>query len=245
MWPNLSIVICTYDRFSEINRTVEALDLHLKYPRTSLQWVIADDHSPEGYVEELRQSPIIKKTGAIFSITDENSGWAANVNKALRKVKSDYVFFIEDDYVLTQDLDLRVGLALFEALPHLGYLRYRGTAGGHIILHQMEADIQATYPKYQQGLGLPGRVTYCLLDSNSPDLYLYTHGPHLKRKSFHEFYGNYPEGLRLGETEEKFAHMVKDGMKLSGAPALGILPEWIPMYFDHIGQSYQHTEKDR
>jgi hypothetical protein len=61
---------------------------------------------------------------------------------------------------------------------------------------------------------------------------------------FHSFYGYYPAGLKLGETEERYCHMVKNQMKAAGAPLIGIMPEWIPMHYDHIGKSYQLSEMD-
>lgn len=131
------------------------------------------------------------------------------------------------------------------AMPYIGMFRYRGTAGTHLVLHQMEVDISAYIPDYQDGVGLAGKLTYCLIDQGSPSLYIYSHGPHLKRKSFHQFYGAYPEGLKLGPTEEAMAHQVKERMPLAGAPPIGILPAWIANYWDDIGQSYQGSEFDK
>ena len=35
------------------------------------------------------------------------------------------------------------------------------------------------------------------------------HGPHLKHRRFHDYFGLYPEGMKLGETEEAFCHQCK------------------------------------
>jgi hypothetical protein len=132
-----------------------------------------------------------------------------------------------------------------ETKPDIGMVRYRGTAGDHLIYHQFEADIKEYYNDYQMGVGLPGKLSYLQLDSGSPSLYIYSHGAHLKHIRFHKHYGLYPEGLLLGQTEEAYAHTVKDLMKAAGAPAIVIFPEYIPMWFDHIGQSYQLTDHDK
>lgn len=249
--PHITIVVVTFRRLNEIRKTIDALLKNVVYPRHKLHWLIADDHSDESnepmgeYVNEIIHTPRYKMLDMAASITPENGGWAKNVNLALSQVKTDFYFFIEDDYAVMKTLDLRAGVAMLLVKPEIGMLRYRGTAGGHVVFHQLEADISAYVPDHQDGVGLPGKLTYCLLDSGSPDLYLYTHGASLRRRSFDAFYGAYPEGLKLGATEEMYAHTVKDLMKTPNAPAIAILPEWIPMYFDHIGESRQHTEFDK
>lgn len=244
MWPDVTLQICTYNRPEEIARTVLALREGLVYSGR-LHWLVCDDASPGKYLDKLKRSAAFKGLDATFVTIGQNSGWAKNVNNGLRQIKSDYIFFLEDDYVVTGHLDLDAGLALLLTKPHIGMLRYRGTAGDHLVLHQMEADVSAYLPDYREGTGVAGKLTYCLLDSGSPTVWLYSNGPHLKHARFHDFYGFYPEGLRLGETEEKFAHTVKDGMKKAGAPALAITPGWIPMKWEHIGRSFQHTELDQ
>lgn len=247
-WPTVTLLLCTYNRPDEFRRTFYALAKQLHYPAADLRVLIADDHSPGNYIRELER--FVEDTSGLqcdFSITAVNSGWGANVNRALANVKTDYVFFCEDDYVLTRDLDLRVGVALLEATTDIGYLRYRGTAGDQIIFHQQEADLTPWLADYREGVGLPGKCSYLVMDGGSPGLYVYTHGAHLKRRRFHAMYGYYAEGLKLGATEEAFAHQVRDVMRgtPNRAPWLTILPEWIPMHWDHIGQSYQHSEYDK
>lgn len=243
-WPQVTILICTYNRLTEIEQTVAALREHLTYSG-KLQWMICDDSSPDDYHQRLTNNKILKPLKPAVISTLQNGGWAANVNNGLQAVDTELCFFIEDDYILQKPLNLDMGVALLETRKNIGMLRYRGTAGEHIVYHQFESDISAYCPDYQDGVGLPGRITYFQLDSGSPSLYLYSNGAHLKRTAFHQFYGLYPEGLRLGATEERYAHIVKDGMKRPNAPAIAILPEWVHMQFDHIGKSYQHTEFDR
>lgn len=240
-FPQVTVLICTYNREKEIGEVIASLKEQLIYPASKLKWVACDDSSPDGYAAKIRKA----NKGLRVVSTEQNSGWAANVNNGLGAVDTDYIFFTEDDYVLTRPLDLRVGVALMETKPDVGMVRYRGTAGSHIVHHQFESDISAIVPDHRDGVGLPGKLTYLQLDSGSPDVYIYSHGPHLKHKRFHDFYGLYPTGLKLGETEESYAHQVKDRMKLGGAPAITILPEFVPMFFEHIGQSYQHTELDK
>lgn len=247
-FPLLTIGIITYARPVELMRTVEALHEHITYPRECLRWVIADDSSPDGYVAKLKRQSLFKEIGAEFISTPERGGWGRNTNHLLNHVGTDSLLYqTEDDYVLRKPLDLRVGAALLETRTNIGLLRYRGVAGEHMIAHQFESDISEYLPDYQDGVGLSGRVNYWQLDSGSSALYLYSHGPHLKRPSFHLYHGLYYEGLKLGQSEEFYAHKVKDSMKTDWqhAPAIAILSEWMSLHYDHIGVSYQHGELDR
>jgi glycosyltransferase involved in cell wall biosynthesis len=243
-WPPVTVLICTYNRVDEIQSTLLSLADNLCYP--DLRWLVTDDSSPNGYAAMLRKLKLFRELKVEVVSTPERGGWGKNVNTGLWHVRTEYVYFQEDDYLLEKPLDLRVGVALLETRPNIGLLRYRGIAGEHVVIHQFESDISAYLPDHQDGVGLPGRLSYWQLDSGSPALYLYSHGPHLKRPAFHLFHGFYPEGLPLGETEEKYAHRVKDRMKSDWqhAPAIAILPDWVHMWYNHIGQSYQHGELD-
>lgn len=246
MWPEVTVLICTYNRIHEILEVIEALNRYLQYAG-KVHWVVCDDSSPDDYQGKLARSRYFQQLGIKIVKTETNSGWAANVNWGLACVDTDYVFFIEDDYVLKTFLDLGRGVALLQNQPQIGMIRYRGTAGDEFTYHQHESDISQYQPDYMQSIGgVPGKLTYLDIDPNSKSLYIYSHGPHLKRRAFHDYYGFYPTGMKLGATEEAFAHTVQDKMRADpfGAPHIAILPDWIPMMFDHIGKSYQHTEFD-
>lgn len=248
MFPPVTMLICTYNREQELIETLHALHDNIYY-EGERRYLICDDCTPPDqdgdYLTRLKSHAIWKTLKPRFIPTEINSGWGVNVNYGLLHVDTPYTFFVEDDYLLMKELDLREGVAIMEAHPHVGMIRYRGTAGDHLVYHQFEANIAHHMPDYHQGLGLPGRISYLQIDSGSPSVYIYSHGPHLKHFRFHQFYGMYPTGLKLGETEESYAHTVKDQMTLPNAPGIAILPDWIPMWWDHIGQSYQHTELDK
>jgi len=246
-WPNVDIVLITYDRFNEILDTIEALVKNLDYPTEKLRWLIADDATPGDYLARLANTETFwhLKDHEFVPTPDGNRGWGGNVNRALRYSTAPYIFQIEDDYILKKPLNLKAAVAAMQVTPHMGMMRFRGTAGDHLVYHQMEARIGDWLPDYQEGVGLQGRLSYFLIDSGSPGLYIYSHGAHLKRNMFHKHYGAYPEGLKLGHTEESYAHMVKDMMKANPySPVICIQPEWIAMHFDHIGKSRQLTDLD-
>lgn len=246
-FPPVTLLIGTYDRLTEIQRTMEALIEYVIYPDHAVRVLVADNHSPNGYLNKLKKLKVFKHWDTRFYTPTTMVSWGEKINGALESVTDDYVIYCEDDYVLSASLDLRVGVALLETSRHIGLLRYGGTAGDHVVFHQLESDISPLLPDWRDAMGGMGKLTYMQFDSGSPTAYLYSHRPHLKHRRFHAYYGMYDEGRKLGDTEEAYAIRVKAMQQgdHAGAPAIAILPEWIPMKWDHIGVSFQHTEHDK
>lgn len=239
--PPVTVLVVTWNRPAVIRRTIHALIEHIRYP--DLLWHIADDSSPGEYVAHLRQDfPQLEFTA---TVTDR-LGWGANVNEALINCwsRSHYVFLCEDDYVVKRDLDLVCGVAVLEAAPRLGLIRYDGIAGHALDLQLREVGTKAGYMQ-------------CMtIMRASPHLNLYSHRPHLVHKRFHDHYGMYLTNdiikcatvgrkIRslLGECESEFAHRVKD--KYEKGPKIAVLADGVMAAFDHIGHSRQGTEDDK
>lgn len=223
----VTILLVTYNRPTEIRRTVTALLSHLHYAG-DLRWHIADDDSPPDYLPQLRRDfPALNFTCTVTP----RQGWGANVNKALQHPQmSDLIFLCEDDYVAYRDLDLDYGAALLSSVPTLGLVRYDGLAG-HVGLNLW----------LQEAATSMGRLDYLLLDrQQSTHLNVYSHRPHLRHRRFHDTYGLYPEHLPLGLTEDRYAHLIKD---IAG-PEICCLPDGVWQAFEHIGISRQGTVDD-
>jgi glycosyltransferase involved in cell wall biosynthesis len=227
-FPEVTILVVTYDRPREIRRTIDALCNHIKYPGP-LRWHIADDHSPGTYIPDLVEQYQRSDIHLNHSITDRK-GWGANVNKALASIQSDCIFLNEDDYIAIRDIDLTRGVALLEACKELGAIRYDGLEGHELNLQLREVKSERV-----------DRLDYLIIDKDSPHLNVYSHRPHLKHRRLHDQLGKYVEGQSLGATEEEFAHRVKDH---AGPPEIAILPSGIPRAFAHIGKSRQGSEHD-
>ena len=246
--PPVVLLIITFNRYQIVKKTVEALLDNLVYP--DLRIIISDDHTGGNYVRNLSRIKRWKEAGIEVIETPERMGWGDHVNWAMTQCRekhpdAKYIFQIEDDYVLSRRLRLDVGVALLERKKHIGMLRYRGTAGSHMVYHQMRtANIGSLVQGYVEGFGKPNELTYLLIDGGSPDLWVYSNGPHLKSMGFHAHYGAYPTKKSLGSTEEGYAHQVKDRMRIPDAPAIAILPDWIHMHFDHLGETWQRTKDD-
>lgn len=226
-FPPLTILIVTYDRPREIREVIDALQKTIDYSG-DIRLHIADDGSPGNYVAELLNE--YHYLSPSHTITDRQ-GWGANVNKALRSISTDYIYLNEDDYVPYRVINLTSGVALLEAQENLGIVRYDGIEGHTLDLKLREADTRI------------GRLNYLHISKHSPHLNVYSHRPHLKHRRLHDLIGYYSEGLPLGETEEEFAHRIKDkyGDK---PPHVAVLPNGIERAFNHIGASRQNTVHD-
>lgn len=227
-WPDLGVLIVTYNRPGEIRRVIKALDKHLQY-EGKLVWYLADDDSPGSYVLDIQRD--FPNLGFRASIT-KRLGWGANVNKGMQKVSEQHIFLCEDDYVALYPLDINQGVALLDSKAGIGLVRYDGLAGHRLTLAIEEINTPSL-----------GVLQYLeILKKASHGLNVYSNRPHLKHRKFHRAYGEYPMGKSLGETESAFAHRVKD---LIRGPKLVTLETGIVRAFDHIGHSRQGTELDR
>ncbi len=225
-WPDVALVVVTYDRPQEIRRTLQAFLKNVWYEGTV--WChIADDGSPHGYVEALySEFPIRSHT------VTQREGWAGNVNMALGTVYqwTDYVFLIEDDYVSKRVIDLNRGVSLLESVSKIGNVRYDGIEGHQFMLRLCEAQTRM------------GKTHYMVIEKRlGPSSYVYSNRPHLFHRRFTTEYGWYPTGLTLGSTELVYADKV---LHMSG-PETVILADGIIRAFDHIGKSRQGTSLDR
>lgn len=246
--PSLALVIVTYNRPEEIRRTVLALKENLTYDGT-IVWYVADDCSPGDYALQVRgwmQDLLMQHVRLVQP--SQNSGWGANVNYTLRASKEPIVFQIEDDYVLRKPIDLTPYVAMLLQSNDIGLIRFDGIAGHHVHAEASEIDIRPILPNYQQcPMCNPGKVHYWRLNAHSRELYIYSNRPHLKHRRFHDRHGKYPEGLKLGQTEESFAHRVKNNMMRDPdtTPQIVVPMGYELLNFDHIGISHQHTEFDK
>lgn len=245
--PNITIGIITYSRFAEIQSVVASLRHHIIYPENKLEWVIADDCSPNDYLEDLKHCEVFKGLNARFISTSQNSGWGASANNLLENTETGLVYLTEDDWLLCHPLDMRAGAGLLETEADIGVLRYGGTSGNFVYHYrQAEANIgEFVKENIYAADYVEGKLTYLIIDKSSPTLYIHSGRPALGKLNWYYRLGLFPTGLRLGATEECFAHRVKDYLHTDpAAQQIAILPDFVNMKYRHIGQSFQHTAVD-
>lgn len=252
-WPDVTVVICTYDRPVEIRKTIDSMMKYLVYPLDKLSWLIADDGTPGEYSNDVCDYiQILRPDSYISRTTTHRQGWGANVNRALIEAfkYADYVYFTEDDYVLLRPLNLLPYVAAMEVDKTIGLMRF-GIAGHSFKCDLKELDISGWVPGYQEndsntGYSGEGKINMWYIDrigSRGPfSNYQYSNRPHLVHKRFHETYRLYPEGLTLGQTEEGMNRQMMEDFRLQ--PYITCPANWTLWHFDHIGQSRQGTKED-
>jgi glycosyltransferase involved in cell wall biosynthesis len=217
----LTVLIVTWNRPKLIRRTLDALQTHLRFSGT-LNWRLADDGSEPGYVDALLSE---YKDLDLKATVSKRRGWGGNVNRALHDCLHPCVFLCEDDYVARRDLDLDSGVALLNEIEELGMVRYDGLDG-----HCLSVQI------HESALSV-GRRGFLVLDpKRSKDAYSYSNRPHLAHLRFHAHYGPYPEGKKLGETEDLYAWRVLED---PSGPKIACLYDGLERAFDHEGKSWQ------
>jgi hypothetical protein len=134
------------------------------------------------------------------------------------------------DYVITQDDDHWLCLPL-DITKHVKKLMDDTTAGAIRLMgiggHHYRANLDGLYWR---------------LDWLGPELYICSNRPHLKSISrFHGEYGFYPEGQKLGKTEEDFCHNCIDKATLNLVQGNSTVDVLVPL--DVLTESsWQHNE---
>lgn len=215
--PKLIVCLLTYNRLEYATKTLQSFYKHVS-PRPHLH--IADDGSPDGYVDKLRK--VAARAGApdVSSTNSVRGGYGKSVNLASQVTHgwADYVFMLEDDWELTKPLDLAEYIADMEAVPELecvrmGYLSWTQPIGGRLYCG-------------------PNRK-YLVLDANSPEPHVFAGHPRLERVSYQREVGAWPEGVDPNQTEFIVAHNRR--ARFGVAWPLGLDPREGYGLFSHIG----------
>lgn len=182
----LAVVLLTYNRLDYAQKTLEYALKHIKYSG-ELQFHIADDGSPEGYMCDLLN--IAKAVGINPTITiAPRRGYGGSYNLAMKSLlcSVDYVLPLEDDWQLTDDLNLDLLTGVLEDETRINCIRL-----GYIgYFHPLFAEF--LYVRNHH---------FLLLDPDSPSQYIFSGGPRVERISYTRNLGVWPELTPAGETE--------------------------------------------
>lgn len=208
-WPDVTVIIPTYNRVWILKRVIQGLKKNLRYSGRINYLVGADGDADIGKMFSGQYD--------IGTIPGPNDGLGANLNHLIESTPDDYLFQLDDDHLLLKPIDLN---------PHVVKLRDDETAGWIRLMgigfHDYIASLEENY----------WRIWW-----QSPELYIPSNRPHLKHRRFHDHFGMYPEGVKLGETEEGFCQQCKD--KKTGPAVLVPLDVPTESGWDHIGDSWQ------
>jgi hypothetical protein len=213
------IVLQTWERTDVAFRTVVAARMHLRYP--DLRWYIADDGSRPEHLAALREL----LPDAPYHSQRRGYGGNCNAAWAYADTVGALTFWLEDDWELTQPLDLYPYAALLMERPEVGMVR----------LGNLNLDIRG------RTWGHGGRIYWTLdREPHHEGTPVFTGHPSLRHWRYRNAYGAYPEGLTPGETELAYAYQYRIG------PHSGPSIVWPADYpstslFGHIGEVKTET----
>lgn len=200
-WPDLSLLVITYQRRALLQETLRRLHEHVYYAG-QMHFVVADDGSDDGTQDMLRTVyPHVQ------IVQSHRGGLGANTNAGLRLAltEADYVLQAQDDMFLLSTLDLHPHVERLRDDPTCGYIRLWGVGG-----HKYEGRLEGNY----------WRIYW-----HSDELYIPSDRPHIKHRRFVEHYGPYPEGLPTGHTEEAWCHNCKSRAGIGGVQLDVFVPQ--------------------
>jgi hypothetical protein len=192
MTEPITVILQTYRRTECALRTIRAAREHLRYP--NLRWYIADDGSPREHFDAvLAEFPANELVGW----HTERRGYGANANAAWDAAGEHgrLTFWLEDDWELSETVDLYTYAALLMEREDIGMVR----------LGYLNCGISGF------SLGHAGLMYWGLYHVPHHDGELaFTGHPALRHQRYRDTYGGYPSGLTPGNTELAYAYQYRN-----------------------------------
>lgn len=206
------IILLTFRRTPYAVRTIEAMRKCFK--ADNYAWYVADGGSPIEHMQAIASALTGEPLLGHHSIM-ESPG--AMQNRAVREClkATDILFFLEDDWTLNKELDVRPYLTLLRNTPGLGMVRFGYLGVG--------SDCRI--------VGFDGDYYMQFLRTTQ---YAYAGGPSIRHRRFVEAYGDFREGVTAGNVEVDYdgRFRMTTGPEIvfpfAGAAGWG--------WFDHIGE---------
>ena len=225
-WPDITVLVATYNRLEILATTLIELNHHLNYAGV-IRYLICDDSEDFVPVAVLVARQVFSDR-IRFVHTTGRQGLGANVNNGLKHLETEIVLQTQDDYqpVKTVELNAHVQRLLTNSRP--AWIRLR-----HIVNHRFHARLEGEY--WQVDL------------TGSPELYIFSDQPHIKLKGVHESLGMYPEGLKVGETENAWCNQANHAMLRDSAPIDYLIPVKADLEgtWAHVANGPELSWKDR
>lgn len=189
--PEIAIALVTYNRLGEALRTIESTCENLIYPKELIKWFVNDDGSGDEYVRELTKKldeydrKHWLRTGRMRKEGQEESyfcgkGWNMALGNAHQY--SDFVLWLEDDWVLDEPLDLSLYVRLLRERADVGAVSFR--------ILSVETEVKTK--------GYEGKLFVEYLKTTQ---YAYSGNPILRHARFVKHYGWFDEEKDPGNIE--------------------------------------------
>lgn len=221
--PHLAICLATYKRTLEAETTIHSTCANLGYPRELIGWYVADDGSPAEHhshvltaISEMGHTLIGEHNDRFREDPSHNCGKGWNKGLGICHQYSDFVLWLEDDWVLEHPLDLTRYVKLLQARDDVGAVSFRILSVG--------ADVHT--------VGWDGEIFLKYLRSTQ---YAYSGNPILRHARYVTAYGWFAEDRNPGLIE---LHQ-DDQYRLRTGPDI-----WRPAMLDAWG-GWHHIGTDK
>lgn len=214
---DVTIVFLTYERTPYALRTIESTRRNLK--GANFHWFVGDDGSSGDHLKAVESALSGEQ---IIEISSFRHSYGASANRGWRAANEigPLTFWLEDDWELEREFDLSRYIKLLKSNLDIGMVRL-----GYLNINM-----------YGKSFGHEGSMYWLL--NRAADSYVFTGHPSLRHRRFFDAYGNYPEGLKPGETELSMALQ----FRTSAGPAI-VWPAALGEYgvFGHIGTELSYV----
>lgn len=218
MWPDVSVLIPTYNRARIVARTVALLRRNLKYSGALKFYVGCDgsDDTPALFTNEPDVTVFPAPSGSL----------GANLNRLVAAAQSDCLLALDDDHWLMNPLRLDAHVDKLSNDPTAGWI--------HLLVDAVGDESNDGYKFVAR---LDGK--HWRLDYDSPDEWPCSFRSHLSHRRFHAAAGPFMEGIQSGRCEMEFNQRAKR-LGIAGQLPSVLVPlcAYGFAYWAHVGQSW-------
>lgn len=184
-FEDVTLLVTHYNRTRSLERLLNSFKaLNIKFEDI----VVSDDGSKAENLERLKALEI--ELGFRLVTTAKNAGLGNNINKGQDAVKTPYTIYVQEDFEPKP-----IFAQLFT--DALGFMK----ADPELDIARFYAYFKYPYVK-QYGKGFSEmKFSISPLANNHLKFYMYSDHPHLRRSTYFQKFGRYPEGIKGDLTE--------------------------------------------
>ena len=188
-FDNVTLLVTHYNRSLSLERLLKGFRI---LEVTFGDVVVSDDGSAIKHIEQLRL--LQSEYNFRLLTSNKNAGLGNNINKGQDAVQTPYTLYVQEDFEPKP--------AFTEHFKHaLDFMK----SDPSIDLSRFYAYFKYPYTKpYGKGFS-EMKFSISPLENNHLKFYVYSDHPHLRRSTFFEKFGRYPEGIKGDLTEFSMA----------------------------------------
>ena len=188
-FKEITLLVTHYNRSSSLERLLQTfVDQKIKFGDI----VVSDDGSKPEHIEKLET--LRDQFNFRLITTPVNKGLGNNINKGQDAVKTPYTLYVQEDFEPKEAFleHFRDAVDFMEKDAQLDIVRFYA--------YFMYPYLKPVGKGYSEMMFKPG-----FLANNHLKFYVYSDHPHLRRSSFLQKFGRYPEGIKGDITEYRMA----------------------------------------